>query len=428
MLEKLELTDVGPAPHIAVDFAPRLNILTGDNGLGKTFLLDVAWWALTRTWAGQPAWPQPGKNRKPTIGYAVRGKSGRVSPVKIAYRFMDQVWPLPHRRPPSPGLVVYARVDGGFSVWDPARNYWRNAPSLEIQQLDRPAAYHFNPTTLWDGLTERDERSGKTHVHCNGLVRDWVTWQLQKAAAFAQLESVLAALSPGHAEPLRPATPGRVSLDDARDIPFLETPYGTIPILHASAGAKRILGLAYLLVWAWQEHVKAAELIQQGITDRVILLIDELEAHLHPQWQRLILPALMSIVRKLHGEAKIQLIAASHAPLVLASIEPEFDDEQDKLIHFKLEERRVIVEEIPWAKQGDAVGWLVSESFGLRQARSAAAEVAIEAAEAFMRDDFGELPENLRTQKDIHNELLRVLAGHDPFWPRWIVYSEQGEP
>ncbi|WP_218969708.1 hypothetical protein, partial [Candidatus Synechococcus spongiarum] len=30
--------------------APRLNLSIGDNGLGKSFLLDVAWWALTRKW------------------------------------------------------------------------------------------------------------------------------------------------------------------------------------------------------------------------------------------------------------------------------------------------------------------------------------------------------------------------------------------
>ena len=28
-----------------------MNFLTGDNGLGKTFLLDIAWWVLTQTWS-----------------------------------------------------------------------------------------------------------------------------------------------------------------------------------------------------------------------------------------------------------------------------------------------------------------------------------------------------------------------------------------
>ena len=48
MLERLELENVGPAPKMALELAPRMNLITGDNGLGKSFLLDVAWWALTR--------------------------------------------------------------------------------------------------------------------------------------------------------------------------------------------------------------------------------------------------------------------------------------------------------------------------------------------------------------------------------------------
>ena len=51
MLNYLKLENVGPSPEMEIDFKPRMNFLAGDNGLGKTFLLDIAWWALTRTWA-----------------------------------------------------------------------------------------------------------------------------------------------------------------------------------------------------------------------------------------------------------------------------------------------------------------------------------------------------------------------------------------
>ncbi|WP_414589651.1 hypothetical protein [Scytonema sp. PCC 10023] len=34
------------------------------------------------------------------------------------------------------------------------------------------------------------------------------------------------------------------------------------------------------------------------------------------------------------------------------------------------------LDEIPWSKQGDTVGWLTSEIFGLKQARSKEAEIA----------------------------------------------------
>jgi len=54
------------------------------------------------------------------------------------------------------------------------------------------------------------------------------------------------------------------------------------------------------------------------------------------------------------------------------------------------------------------------------------AETAIDAAQAWMRnDDMNNYPEQLRTQVQIHQELQKLLPGHDPFWPRWIVTVEK---
>ena len=67
--------------------------------------------------------------------------------------------------------------------------------------------------------------------------------------------------------------------------------------------------------------------------------------------------------------------------------------------------------------------WLVSETFGLEQARSKEAEEAIEAAEAFMRGD-GHLPKGLGTKAAIHARLQKLLPAGDVFWPRWIVSTQ----
>jgi hypothetical protein len=419
MLKHLKLVGVGPAPVMELSLAPRLNLLTGDNGLGKTFILDVAWWALTRTWAGPPAWPQRGVGAKPAIHYRV--ENGKHAEHAAHFDFASQTWKIAGP-PPSPGLVLYVRVDGSFSLWDPARNHGSvKARVREMgEQAALPPAYHFSPATLWNGLSEGNQ------IYCNGLFRDWVLWQLQKSEAFEQLCAVLKALSADEREPLVPGPPTRVSISDVRDIPTLEMPYGTVPIVHASAGAQRILGLAYLLVWAWQEHRRAAALLNQEPTTEIILLVDEIEAHLHPQWQRAILPALLAVAAGLGaGGMRVQVLSTTHAPLVLASVEPLFDEARDDLFHFDLRGERVTVESGGWAKQGDALNWLVSEVFGLHQARSREAERAIEAAEAFMSGERDRLPPGLRTQKAIHEELLRLLPGHDPFWPRWIVDAEK---
>ena len=126
----------------------------------------------------------------------------------------------------------------------------------------------------------------------------------------------------------------------------------------------------------------------------------------------------------------VQILAASHSPLVLASLEPHFDEEQDQLFCFNLHPEKpagkmVSFDSLPWVVHGDVVGWLTSDVFGLDQARSREAEDAIEAAEAFLRGDTKKLPTGLASKSAITRELKRVLSGLDPFWPRWIVEAKE---
>jgi hypothetical protein len=89
----------------------------------------------------------------------------------------------------------------------------------------------------------------------------------------------------------------------------------------------------------------------------------------------------------------------------------------------------VSIDSPPFVKRGDIVNWLVSELFGLHQARSLPAEEAVEAAERFMRGEGAKNPAGLRTQDEIHATLLQLLGDCDAFWPRWIVTTrKQGAP
>ena len=316
-----------------------------------------------------------------------------------------------------PGIVVYIRIDGGFSVWDPARNYWRTDPG-------RPPAYHFQASQVWDGLDLDGRRV------CEGLERDWVSWQEGRKPQFQALEAVLRVLSPP-GEALRAGAPQRMFVGEGRDRPTLLIGTQTVPIALASAGIRRILALAYFLVWAWHEHQVAAKLLGKKPEDRVVLLFDEPETHLHPRWQRTVLPSLLKAMEVLRSDDGMagkkgrvpQMLVATHAPLVAASLEPLFDPDLDDLIHLSLQGGEVQVEQGGWAIQGDATNWLVSETFGLEQARSQEAEAAIEAAEAFMRGD-KPLPNGLSSRAAIHAALQCLLPAGDAFWPRWLVRNK----
>ncbi len=289
---------------------------------------------------------------------------------------------------------------------------------LLAERLKFHFANYLSCDEIWNGKI-----SGNA-VYSNGLIRDWDRWQILKESSgnstFKIFEKVLSILSHPD-EPLRPGPSVRVSISDVREIPTLQTSYGLVPITHASAGVRRIVGLAYLLVWTWIEHVRACEIVGREPTDQLVLVLDEAELHLHPRWQRSIIPALLGVAKVLSEKIETQLIFTTHSPLILASIEPEFDTDRDKLFLFDIPNGKVELNEVPWTKQGDATNWLTSSIFGLSQARSREAETAIEAAEDLMIGRLDALPEGLKTKEQIHAELLRVLPDHDPFWPRWIV-------
>ncbi|MEM9454172.1 MAG: ATP-binding protein [Myxococcota bacterium] len=409
MLEALEFRGVGPASSLSVKFRKRLNFLAGDNGLGKTFLLDAAWWALTRTWARQMLRPHR-PPAKATIEYRYKTKTSRGHRHKSEFDRANEQWPLKRGRPPIPGLVLYAQVDGGFSVWDPARNYWKG------EQADRQSAYLFSPQEVWHGLPLDEPVK-----FCNGLVADWASWKLEAGESFEQLCRVLRSLSPSTGEQLEPGELMKISLADARRHPTIRMSYGhDVPLVHASAGIRRIVALAYLLVWSWREHIDAAALRGDEPAQRIIFLIDEVEAHLHPQWQRRIVPALLDVMEALTGQhdVPVQLITATHSPLVLASAETRFDIEADAIWELDLVDGQVQLGEYPWSRRGDANAWLTSSVFDLREPRSLEAEEAITAALALLRK-----PKATPAEVKRVDQLLReALSDVDRFWVRWTQY------
>ena len=280
------------------------------------------------------------------------------------------------------GLTVVSRfgIPARNDRQDPRIRWQDGRPALEWG----PRAFQFPSARLWDELKENGE------TLCNGLIRDWVAWQNQpKTSPFEVLREVVASLSPSAEERIEVGLPVRLSVKNVQDFPTLAMPYGDVPLVHVAAGIKRVVSLAYFLTWAWDEHKRASLLRNQEPVEHMVLLIDEVESHLHPRWQRTLLPAILDVGKALKAEVDLQILATTHSPLVLASIEPHFDQDRDSLFLFELEEKtkHVTIKKLPWAMHGDVVGWLTSPVFGLDQARSLEAEKAIMAAKAFMCGD-----------------------------------------
>ncbi len=206
-------------------------------------------------------------------------------------------------------------------------------------------------------------------------------------------------------------------------MPTLRLPYGEVPVIHASAGIQRVIGLCYVMVWAWQEHLMHSETVRRQPQRRLVLLIDEVEAHLHPHWQRVIVPGLMEAIQELSSTLTPQIHLATHSPMVMASAEPLFDEETDDLHHLKLVGKNVQLEKLPFIRRGTADRWLMSDVFELAFARSVEAERAIKDAKTLQEMDSA--PVEKETVEEVHGRLVKYLAADDTFWPRWTFFAEQ---
>ncbi|WP_041258117.1 AAA family ATPase [Fibrella aestuarina] len=411
-------------------FNKRFNIITGDNGLGKTFILESIWWMLTNTWTNDPLYPgiENIKKGPSIISSGTEGNDGASNFQVAFYNRGSSEWQKTEESSDQ-ALIIYAKANGIFAVMDPNIN---SSPFAEKEGR----SLVFTKNEIWEGLVEniRDvnslkSRKGASTYLCNGLINDWVIWQQANDSSFDILKRVLKQLSPPNTSDLGLLIPGSlVRLPyDSRIMPTIKHPYGEIPVIHASEGVRRILSLAYLIVWTWQEHKLYSENSRKDIAKNMVFLIDEIEVHLHPQWQRKILPAMLEVSSELSSELDIQFMITTHSPIVTGSVENIFDDYKDRLFHLDISSERhsknadVTINDIEFEKRGTIDSWLTSDAFNLDQPRgSIKSEKVISKAI--------EMQSNIDATKDdvekITNELRKVLGPFDIFWSRWRSYAD----
>ena len=160
-------------------------------------------------------------------------------------------------------------------------------------------------------------------------------------------------------------------------------------------------------------------------TDSVTFLVDEIESHLHPQWQRQIVPSLLNTIERIRGDGKTdaQVIMTTHSPMVMVSMQDIFDESRDAWFDLDLENREVRLTQRAMKKYGDAEGWLTGPAFDMDSTRSPKVEQLIDEASMLLRE---ETP-NPKEFEAIHQKLLANLDPQDTFLCRWrYMATEKG--
>jgi predicted ATPase len=296
--------------HVKIQLHPRLTILTGANGAGKTTILTIL--AQHFGW-DVPFSSTPGAGRKGATVYlsGLRRRRGRKAPAEPTV----EIGRIGYESTKEARLTVPAEVASQFSIDIQGRQNQRgiliasHRPVYFYQRVERipvqldareqlAAAYINEARDIYRGA-----RPPSPSFRIKEALISLATFGYGNEAVDRNPEAV--ALFEGFEEILRIVLPPSLEFRGLRvHLPevVLDTSSGPVSF-DAMSG-----GIAALVDAAWQIYMYRA-------SDQApfCVAIDEPENHLHPELQRTIVPALMTAF------PEAQFVISTHNPLVITS-------------------------------------------------------------------------------------------------------------
>jgi len=303
VLESVQLTNIGPFGTLDLPLAPGWNVLLGNNGCGKSTILKAIAAGLCgdNDRAKRAARPllRRGENlRRGSVSLRISGRQFETELTRegahIAVR-SKQVTPLEAR---NWVVLGFPPLRGAFtgSVQDPDVADTDGSPDPEVddllpllvgsidQRMDSLRQWLFNTHLRAEEKGPRGERYGNL---------------LQ---SFYRL---LSSLTEG-------VLLERGRIDRKALAVEVKTADGVVPIEVVSQGMSSIMSwTGYLLQRLYEIYADAERPDHQP----ALVLVDELDAHMHPAWQSILVPRLKELFPQL------QVIATTHSPLIVGNME-----------------------------------------------------------------------------------------------------------
>ena len=360
-IEKLKLKNVGPFDDIEFEFDPQVNVFTGPNNSGKSSAL----WALGDIATYPFTFPErllrDGKPAEFSV-HASDGEgimNGRLPCGRVSN------WPSG-----DPGFQDFNRsrefaiflMNVGYSRFIPAlrhgTDFRSDGPAPTLMPISEGDTATHEVETLSediqiliaarDGLRDRIKLTptDASITYDMAVIQRIINLHyrsfMKRDSAFSDIVDEVANMASSITEGF-PLSFAGVNEDDKGFFPQFGTVDGHMPLNTLSQGTQSIIQwLAHLLI-GYAEYYDFPE----SLSDKPgILIIDEIDAHLHPSWQRRIIPTLTERFPKL------QIFCSTHSPLMLAGLKAG----QVQLLR-RDEDGRVTVSR----NERDLAGWTADE-------------------------------------------------------------------
>lgn len=184
-----------------------------------------------------------------------------------------------------------------------------------------------------------------------------------------------------------------VGEDEGGLFPQVATPSGVVPLDVLSQGTQSVIQCLARLTIGYAEYYR----FPADLDDKPgVLVIDEIDAHLHPSWQRRIIPTL------LRHFPKLQIFCSTHSPLMLAGLKAG----QVQLLR-RGEDGKVSVS----TNESDIAGWSADEI--LRNFLEAPTPTDMATAAHVSRLEELRHKEKLTTDESDELEVLRHVVGSE---------------
>lgn len=344
-LDRVALTNIGPFGSLEVSLHPSMTVLLGDNGAGKSSVLRAI--ALALSGNGDESRRAAARTlkageRQGSIQLTIGSREYRTTLSRDDDRVSVRSEPI---GPVASGLLLSL----GFPPLRGVSTADIEGPVMASRRA--PSPEDLGPLTV-DVVDERLDDVRQWIVNTALLAED----SKQGEAAGVTLRrffEILDALTPKF-------TLKYHGVDRLTWEVMVATDDGVIPLMHLSRGMTAIFGWVGVLIRRLEDIFDDDD-TPEG--QRALLLVDEVDVHLHPAWQRCILPLLLEMFPGL------QIVATTHSALVVGSIKDA------ELIHLERTREKIVAR--PVAPRFE--GWradqiLTSSAFGLRTSRDVGTE------------------------------------------------------
>jgi AAA ATPase domain len=313
-IEKLHVKNIGLFDELEVEFNPRMNIIIGNNGSGKTSILRSLIYCFALNNLSYSRWRNHAEawidlsldNHKLRVGFM---NIGETNSAYKQYPFKDgfSISNPPHNESHQV-LNTTQLKDYKLFVISAYRHLQYQSiqptPAKEVVGEQRNQTYLYNAVHLLEGETNAIPNTKQWMINRYFVMeKDWASNEKKN---WDTVQSFLSKTAPS-----------------GSDFKFLRIERDLEPIFslngkecyleELSSGFKSFLMIAYSIV-DWCEGVNTDDkaLIENA---EGTVLIDEIDAHLHPEWQAKIIHHLKDLFPKL------QFIVTTHSPHVIASAE-----------------------------------------------------------------------------------------------------------